>query len=540
MHPHLETRGNTHWYRRKIPLDLLPVYNGKKEFRHSLHTRDRSEAIRRARLRSVELDSEFELKRRGLQTTHVALPVFRNVELSDEQIRRICLLWQRSVLETDDRNRVGGFDFIDFDELSENIEDIEPALKHALARGQLDVIRPALNGFLYLCRIRVDEASSAYKRLQYQFLQMLIETTDCQKRRQHGEVVRTDAVAPIDQVFKLDAADVTKKDAFSLDDLFNLWKEQVPDRPPATLAAFETAIKQFKEFVGDKPILRIDRKLVLSFRDELLQQVKLNPKTVETKLALLSAMFQAAMDSEKLEINPAARIKVPQPKVEPIVRVPYDVEDLQRIFASPIYAVDTPRAGGGAAALWLPPLALFTGARLEELAQLLVADVVDDPNHGWYFRITDIPDGEASSSGEKRVKTSSSRRRVPIHRALIDAGFLRYVERCKREGHTRLFPQLKPDCKGKWSGNWSKWWSRYSRKTIGIVSSLKVFHSLRHNFKDICREVEIEEAVHDALTGHSGGGVGRQYGGKLYPLAPLFKAMRKIKYSGVTLPLLEP
>jgi len=62
-----------------------------------------------------------------------------------------------------------------------------------------------------------------------------------------------------------------------------------------------------------------------------------------------------------------------------------------------------------------------------------------------------------------------------------------------------------------------------------------VFHSFRHSFKDACRECGIEEAIHDALTGHSGGGVGRSYGGQMYPLPPLIKAMEKLKYKGLDL-----
>lgn len=539
-HPHLEMRGNVFWFRRKIPLELLPAYGGKKEIRHSLHTRDRNEAKRFARLRSVVLDGEFEHKRRDLQPAPFSIPDFQEVDLSDEEIRRICLLWQRLVLEADDYNRVEGFKFIDYEEVSENVTDNEPALRQALARGQFDVIEHSLNSFLHLCCIRVDKNSQNYRRLQYQFLQTLIETGEFQKKRQNGEVLRTDAVVSSEQVFHLNSTDV-KKDFFSIDDLFNIWEGQVLNRPASTLSAFSTAKKQFKNFVGEnKSVPDIDRKSIVAFRDKLLNEDKLNFKTVETKLALLSAMFQAAIDSEKLEFNPCFRVKVKRPKVPPVSRVPYDVVDIKLIFSILSNMGPVPKGGKGAAALWLPSLALYSGARLEELAQLFIEDVVEDPQHGWYLNIIDIPyEDEGGDEPQKSVKTLSSRRRVPIHLALIKAGFLRYVERCKREGHSRLFPELKPDCKGKWSGNWSKWWGNFCRKKIGITSKLKVFHSFRHNFKDACREGDIEEAVHDALTGHSGVGVGRKYGGK-YPIAPLFKAIHEVSYPGFVLPVIEP
>jgi hypothetical protein len=57
------------------------------------------------------------------------------------------------------------------------------------------------------------------------------------------------------------------------------------------------------------------------------------------------------------------------------------------------------------------------------------------------------------------------------------------------------------------------------------VDPRKVFHSFRHAFKDACRACGIHEEISDALTGHSGGGVGRTYGGQ-YPLKPLAKAIK--------------
>ena len=65
-HPHVETRGTVLCYRSKIPADLLPINGGSREIRHSLKTRHQKAAVRLARLRSVEFDTEFEIRRREL------------------------------------------------------------------------------------------------------------------------------------------------------------------------------------------------------------------------------------------------------------------------------------------------------------------------------------------------------------------------------------------------------------------------------------------------------------------------------------------
>ena len=188
---------------------------------------------------------------------------------------------------------------------------------------------------------------------------------------------------------------------------------------------------------------------------------------------------------------------------------------------------ERPVGGAGEAAFWLPLLALFTGARLEELGQARTEDVKD---------IDGVPVLEISDRGEgMSVKTESSRRRIPIHQTLLDLAFLEYVETLRGAKDERLFPGLKPNKYGRWTPAWSKWWGRYARRKASIVDPRKVFHSFRHTFKDACRACHIPEEVHDALTGHSGSSVGRSYGGLHYPLAPLVEAMKKLRYPGLSL-----
>jgi integrase len=69
---------------------------------------------------------------------------------------------------------------------------------------------------------------------------------------------------------------------------------------------------------------------------------------------------------------------------------------------------------------------------------------------------------------------------------------------------------------------------------IGITDARKVFHSFRHTFKCACRRAGISEEVHDALTGHRNGSVGRSYGLGV-PLTVLAEAMAKVGYPGLEL-----
>jgi integrase len=215
---------------------------------------------------------------------------------------------------------------------------------------------------------------------------------------------------------------------------------------------------------------------------------------------------------------------VAAPKVEREQRLPYSADDLAVIFSGPVHKrTERPKGGAGEAGYWLPLLALYTGARLEELGQLTRGDVRSERG-AHFLLITDRGEGA-------RVKAHSSRRRVPLHQKVLKLGFLDYVHSIK-SATDPLWPLLRIDKHGARTQAFSKWFNRYA-DSLGIKDPRKVLHSFRHTFKVACRAAGISEEVHDRLTGHAGGSVGRTYGsGVDYPLAPLVAAVRKLKFSG--------
>jgi integrase len=179
-------------------------------------------------------------------------------------------------------------------------------------------------------------------------------------------------------------------------------------------------------------------------------------------------------------------------------------------------------------------MALFTGARLNELAPLTAADVMTDAT----TNIVSINIKEDQQQG-RRLKTAGSARLVPIHPDLTRIGFLQFVGRIHSTGHeARLFPLLTVGPKGGFGEAWSKWFGRYKRE-LGITNKASVFHSFRHGFKDAARAARVSEELHDALTGHTGSSVGRTYGAKdmvrRFGLETLADAVNKIKYPGLDL-----
>ena len=86
---------------------------------------------------------------------------------------------------------------------------------------------------------------------------------------------------------------------------------------------------------------------------------------------------------------------------------PFELSDLQVIFRTPVFVQGERSKGGqGEAAFWLPLLALFTGARLNELASLKAADVAH--NDIISAQCIYIKADKGQASGSRRNSQSAS------------------------------------------------------------------------------------------------------------------------------------
>jgi|SRR5580765_2403834 len=143
---------------------------------------------------------------------------------------------------------------------------------------------------------------------------------------------------------------------------------------------------------------------------------------------------------------------------------------------------------------------LYSGARLEEIAGLRVQDI-KEVEGVLYFSF--------EPHEERRLKTASSRRQVPLYPELARCGLLDHMEALPKNG--RLFPELKPGPHGKLAGAFSKWWGRFTDEQ-GSADALKTFHSLRHTFTDALRRAKVEPEVRSQLLGPSAGNMTARYG----------------------------
>lgn len=165
---------------------------------------------------------------------------------------------------------------------------------------------------------------------------------------------------------------------------------------------------------------------------------------------------------------------------------------------------------------WLPLLGLYTGARINELSQLHIKDVLCTGGGRWYIDFNLDGSGKIDEP-DKRLKNVNSIRKVPLHPELVRLGLPGYVTALRDAGHERLFPELRHDpVKGYGAAAGSWFGERFLGYKLKIPRDGKqTFHSFRHNFTSGLFHIEpaLSEATISQLTGHRRGKTeaGRRY-----------------------------
>lgn len=294
------------------------------------------------------------------------------------------------------------------------------------------------------------------------------------------------------------------------------------------LAVTKKHVREFRDFLFEYPAntrLRALMELPVHERVAYAKENNLAPmskSTISVKVGRLIAVLAQAVRDGDIPYNPAdgLTVRVSAEEKAATKGIPYTKADLEAIFAHPIFSTKpwTHRA-------WLPVLAMYTGTRVEELAALLVEDVKQIEGV-W---VLDLSPFDKSGRRVKRIKNFYSRRMIPIHKEIIDAGFLTHLEERKAAGDRQLWPDLK-EVDGRRVGDaFSGWWSD-QRPVFGISDFRKNFHSFRHLFADLAEAAGLSVKTSFRLTGHSLGGLGAggRYGNGL-TVTDMSEALNRIK-----------
>jgi integrase len=580
--PNLYVRGKrgSIYVRRRIPTALKMAYPAKQTHKIvCLHTCDIGVAKSRQHVEEVRIDTEFSQRLEELKKKQAERVIKRLDTMSDEVLNALADHWVHQVLCSDDHYRELDSDE-EFMEKGINMTEQRAELGLMLAMRRSEKILPAMHSFIHLCGLEVDMSEEESKRAGTVFLTAVCTALDYRMQRQRGEVVQTDKVALATltpkEVITANAASEAKK--IGWDEAFAVWRDFVPGRPKSTTIATQTPFLELKRLAAIEGIQcpeDVTPELMCKFVDQM--ATRLVVVTLNERLAKVKSLFKVLKSKMVVSHNPAADtlgLKESSYKKRKSKRQPFDQADLTNIFSSCIFNEQQLRSQGqsGEATYWIPILMFYTGARTEEIAGLALADVVRDPQWGWYFNLIDRPseeddlfDDEGGNepkseskpkpkpkpklSNETReeahvrlLKNGMSIRKVPVAPELLELGFFRYMDAVRADGQLSLFPNLTHDWHEKLSGAFSKFFGRYKTQILGIHNPKKVLYSFRHTMKDAMMRANVGPMYLQRVLGHASGMgvVTDDYGKEDVPLNVLTSEFAKINFFPIPAKPWEP
>ena len=378
----------------------------------------------------------------------------------------------------------------------------------------------------------IDHESFDFKKLRREALKAFVHFLDLEVKRHRG-VLPDDmdylkiSSRVVPSIPSLSMAPLVEEPSIPISVLFdefrrerlagNKWREK-------TRGANESVAATMIEILGDRQVSTMDKatgrkyKAALQkypinrhkdkrFKNKTLTQIHglkdvepIATQTINNHLNKAAALFGWGVNQGYLEVNPFDGLRISmEVRVKDQV-LPFDRDDLEKIFNAPLYRehkYNRPHQ------FWLPLIGLYSGARLEEICQLHVGDI-KEVDGVWVFDICE--------DVERKLKTRSSERVVPIHPFLIEVGFLKYVDRMQKQNRKKLFPELNRH-NGKISHGASQWFGKFKRG-LGFPERKKVFHSFRHSVISMLRKKRVPDHEVKMLLGHVTGSITHdRYGG---------------------------
>lgn len=260
---------------------------------------------------------------------------------------------------------------------------------------------------------------------------------------------------------------------------YTRWKN-ARERPDQTNIEARRHLEQFCSHAGVTLLSDIRRVHILNWRDHLRETGQLQSKSINHHLELVCAILRQGWRDAEMVTPDLSRTHLPEPL--DTSREPWSRDDILRALRA---------LQPGSWSAWLFVIALTTGTRIGEPTAA---------RKEWYD-----PNGFIRLPA--RFTKSRKRRVLPIielirpalekHAAALPDG--EYLFDAPRPSNEKL----------KIAHEASKWFGRFFDRN-GID---KVFHELRHTWKEAAQISPIKKEIHDIISGHARVNLGDWYGG---------------------------
>jgi integrase len=264
-----------------------------------------------------------------------------------------------------------------------------------------------------------------------------------------------------------------------------------------TLKGHRDRVRAFVDKCGDLPLTSVTRAMASDFLDgrDVSRRTR-NNYAMTLKCVFECARRRGRFTGDKHD-NPFDKQRL---KVTKNSYVRFTIEELQTIFTALPREIAPKKHTPDTALPWVALIALYSGARLEEIAQLRTSDIREAGANGATVTVIDIHNG-----GDNKLKNETSARLVPVHSALVRAGLLDYV---KALPVGPLFPGLtRRASKGGKIGARLGELFRKRLVALGLKREGLCFHSFRHTVSNVLDRAELRESDVARVLGHAHDGI---------------------------------
>ena len=541
---HLILRNGTWHFRMIIPKECRPLLGELKEFKVSLLTG----RLKEARVKATKLASNAHEIYDRVQANYYLMK-----KLEKDKIRSLARQWLVNgldVYETDHLSRHKSMTPVEQETRANDLATLIKFYQQRLACGDYSAIsHDWITAMLDREGLPIPEKDSMdYRMVVAEFMKSAVELSKIQTNRTKGDYSDSPLLNNVSgfhlngQAGSHQAALQPEIDSAKVSETLEAYiqeKIRTGAWSNRTYIDFKAILDFLKEYLGEMQVHEINRDLLRGFKkivDSLparfksiqtykklsIQQISTLDIPLDKRLSISSlSKYYGVINSYLIWLNHkydhvdpgltgVLRIKVGH-QVDQLRNI-FESKDLDKIFRSDLFKKDTKNPWK----YWLPLLGLYTGMRLEEICQLHVKDIIVEDG----INCIDI-----NASEDKNLKTAAAVRIIPIHPVLVSKlGFTDFVEKQKKGGFERLFPDLKK-ISGRYSHYPSRWFNSIFLVKAGVKTegSKKTFHSFRHTFANACKIADVEEYKSRQFLGHDVSGKSITYGryGKKYPVKVL-------------------
>ena len=431
-------------FRMIVPKDLQK-FVGKTELRYTLGTGN----LRIAKHKAILVAGQVHLIFNDLRKGYTALS-----KLSDDQIRELVHQYIKDQIDNWDTRIYEPWDlddvnfqppFVDAETLNHYIEDLDDIRRDWMADLQLGNFKPVERSIKSLLKKsginKIDKKSLEYRKLGAKVLQAQIQLIPMEKKHMLSDFSYKQELPTIfPEVFGPSQNQIENKSDPSLQneiekdsDLLSyvirhyVAENEVSNWSGKTKDEIESSLNLFIKVMGDVPIRSIKRKRVSEFkaalqklppnmnkmkeyRDKSIKELlemdiekTLAVTTINKHLTRVSSLFNHALRNGFLDgTNPASDMNLPKTKTDDEYRAPFDPEELKLLMRSETYMTDSHRK---CYQFWIPIIALFTGMRQDEIAQLHLDDIRMGQDRVW---VIDVNNRKEKKTQEQIKQTIDS------------------------------------------------------------------------------------------------------------------------------------